>query len=125
MRSARCLNCGVRTEHGDRLCPACFTVLDDGGSTQVVRFIGWFPAGVVAAIAGVVIALAEWNLFALPVVLVVGTLLGWLATVILFFSILEFHDKHHLGARVASGLFYSTYLLVGPLVACAVAVRWS
>ena len=121
---SHCLNCGARTEHGDRLCPACFTVLDDGGSTQVVLFSGWFPAGAVAAIAGAVVALAEWDLWALPVVLVVGTLLGWLATVVLFFGILEFHARHHLGARVASGLFWWTYLLVGPLVACAVAVRW-
>jgi hypothetical protein len=121
---SHCLNCGARTEHGDRLCPACFTALDDGGSTQAVLFIGWFPAGVVAAIAGVVVALAEWNLWALPVVLVVGTLLGWLATVVVFFGLLEFHAHHHLGAGVAEGLFLSTCLLVGPLVACAVAACW-
>lgn len=117
-----CLNCGARTEHGDRLCPACFAVLDDGGSTQAVLFIGWFPAGVVAAVAGVIVTLAEWNLWALPVVLVTGTLLGWLATVVLFFGILEFHTRHHLSSRVASGLFWWTYLLVSPLVAFAVAV---
>ena len=122
MDPAHCLYCGARVEDGRRLCPACFTTLDDGGSTQIVLLMGWLPAGVVAAIAGVVVALAEWNLLALPVVLVVGTLLGWLATVVLFFGILEYHNTHHFGADLASGLFISTYLLVGPLVACAVAV---
>ncbi len=125
MRSAHCLNCGARVEYGERLCRACFTVLDDGGSTQAVLFIGWFPAGVVAAIAGVIVALAEWDLLALPIVLAVGTFLGWVATMALFFGLLEFHAHHHLGAGVASGLYFSTYLLVGPLVACVVAIRWS
>lgn len=119
MGPAQCQSCGARVEDGRRRCPACFTTLDDGGSTQIVMFMGWLPAGVVAAIAGVAVALVEWNLLALPVV---GTLLGWLATVVLFFGLLEIHNTHHFGAGLAAGLFISTYLLVGPLVACAVAV---
>ena len=119
-----CPDCGARVTRG-RFCRACqryATTLDDPGSTQIIVLAGWLPAAVVAAIAGVVVAVATGNLLALLVVLVCGLLLGWLATVALFLVVLEYHDRRGLSEPLGEFLLLVDILLVGPVVGCAIAV---
>lgn len=42
----------------------------------------WLPTIAVAATGGVIAALVSWNLWTLGIVLVAGSLLGWLATLV-------------------------------------------
>jgi hypothetical protein len=83
--------------------------------------VAWLPTIAVAAIGGVIAALVSWSLWPLGIVLVAGSLLGWLATLVWFMTLSFFYTPGRLD--------YSEYDLsdlvawgVGPAVAIVVAL---
>jgi hypothetical protein len=52
----------------------------DAHQARLLLFMGWMPGTLVAAVAGIVVALIVGNLWLFPVIALTGTILGFLAT---------------------------------------------
>jgi hypothetical protein len=115
-----------RTPIPGTACPTCGfpyrNVLDDGGTTQIVLGCGCLPAAIAAVVGGIVAAFVAGATPPFFIVLVAGTFLGWLATLAVFFTVLEMNSRRPLRRSVAETAFVVSLLGVGPCVALIVAL---
>ena len=81
------------------------------------------PALVVAIVASILVSIVTGSAGAFIIVLVAGTLLGWLATLAVSFEIID-HYEERPDTEPAEVLtrFMASLLFVGPLVVCVIAV---
>ena len=99
------------------------TALDDPGTTQAFLFLGWIPPAVAAVVGGVIVAAATGNLGALLVVALGGTIVGYVAGLVVLFAGGGFLAGR-VGERVANG-FLVFVVAVSVAAALAVAVSAS
>ena len=99
------------------------TALDDTGTVHAFFLLGWIPPAVAAIVGGVVVAFATGNVLAFFGVALGGTLAGYVAALVLIFTIGNALGGH-VGERVANGFLVSV-VAVSVAVALAVAVSAS
>jgi hypothetical protein len=63
------------------------SALDDPGTTQILLFVGWIPPAVAASVSGIILAIRTGNLWALAVVAVGGTVVGYITSLTVLFTI--------------------------------------
>jgi hypothetical protein len=97
------------------------TALEDSGTAQVLLFMGWMPPAMTALISGVVVAFRTGSLGALAVVVVGGTLVGYVACLTILFTVGHRLEQRGVSRRVANA-FLVLVVAVGVIAALAVAV---
>jgi hypothetical protein len=97
------------------------TALEDPGSAQAFIFLGWIPPLITAAIGGVVVGLRTGSLGALAAVLIGGTLAGYIATLVILFTVGHNLEQSRAGSLMAKA-FVGFVLVVGVAAACWVAI---
>lgn len=101
--------------------PHVETALDDPGTAQAVIFLGWIPPVVVALLGGVIVGFRTGSLGALVVVVIGGTLAGYIASLIILFTVGHSLQQRRAGSLVAK-VFVILVVIVGAAAACTVAV---
>jgi hypothetical protein len=101
--------------------PADRTVLEDSGTAQVLLFMGWIPPLVTAVVSGVVVAFRTGSLGSLFAVVIGGTLAGYIASLVILFSVGHSLEQRGVGSRVAKA-FVVFVLVVEVAAALWVAV---
>src|SRR3954452_15760131 len=102
---------GPRLTHAERealaksIIPRSGGTLEDPGTGQAFIFLGWIPPLISAAIGGVIVGLRTGSLGALAEVLIGGTLAGYIASLVILFSV-----GHSLEQRRAGSLIAKTFL---------------
>jgi hypothetical protein len=120
-----CPTCGMRNDGPSRFCDACKsypTIADDPGSEQMMWFMGWLPALVAAAIGGIVAVLITWEPWPLLIALLAGPLLGWIATLVFFYSAGRLWWRYSRDEGMAGFVVITSWIGVGPAVAVIVTI---
>ena len=86
----------------------------DAGAVQLLVLLGWMPTGITAILAGVIVGLLTGNVGRAVGVVVGGTLLGWLAMLLLVFTVGNWLEQDGLLPR--SGLFEAVAVVFGVVV---------
>jgi hypothetical protein len=101
--------------------PAGASVRYDPGAIQLLVLLGWVPTGITAIISGVIIGFLTGNVGSALVVVVGGTLLGWIAMLVLAFTVGNFLEQEGLLRR--AGVFEAISVVFGVVVTIAFAVQ--
>jgi hypothetical protein len=97
------------------------TELEDAGTAQAFIFLGWVPPLITAVIGGVIVALRTGSLGALVMVVIGGTLAGYIASLVILFTVGRSLEHRGAGSLIAKTLL-SLVLLAGVAGACTVAI---
>lgn len=97
------------------------TVLEDSGTAQVLLFVGWIPPLVAALICGLIVGLRTGSLGALVVVVIGGTLAGYIVSLIILFTVGHSLEQRRVSSWVANA-FVVFVVVIGVAAAIAVAV---
>ncbi len=92
----------------------------DAGGVQLLVLLGWMPTGITAIFAGVIVGLLTGNVSRAAGVVVGGTLLGWIAMLLLVFTVGNWLEQDGLLPR--SGLFEAISVVFGVVVTIVFAV---
>lgn len=106
------------TPDADR--PEDYTVLKDSGLGCAFILGGWIPPLVAAGVSGVIVALRTGSLGDLAQVLIGGTVAGYVASLIILFTVGHLLERRGVGARVANAFLYLVFA-IGVAAAIAVA----
>ena len=98
------------------------TALDDPGTAQVLLFVGWIPPAITSLIAGVIVAFRTGSLGALVVVVIGGTLVGYIASLVVLFTVGHMLEQQGVGRRVANA-FVVLDVAVGVVAALVIAAQ--
>ena len=118
---------GPRLTHAEREALAAAAVadrtteLEDPGTAQAFIFLGWLPPLITAVVGGVIVGLRTGSLGALVLVLIGGTIAGYLASLVILFTVGRSLEQRRAGSFVAKA-FLLFVLLVGVAGACTVAI---
>ena len=93
----------------------------DPGAMQLLVLLGWIPAGVTAIISGVIVGVLTGNLGSALVVFVGGTLVGWIAMLVLVFTVGNALEQEGLLRR--AGVFEAVCVVFGVVVTIAFAAQ--
>jgi hypothetical protein len=102
--------------------PEAGTALDDPGTAQVLLFVGWIPPAITSLIAGVIVAFRTGSLGALVVVVIGGTLVGYIASLVVLFTVGHMLEQQGVGRRVANA-FVVLDVAVGVVAALVIAAQ--
>ena len=97
------------------------SALEDPGTAQAFILLGWIPPLITAAIGGVIVGYRTGTLGALAVVVIGGTLAGYIASLVILFTFGHSLEQGRPSSPVAKA-FLLFALLVGVAAACTVAV---
>lgn len=97
------------------------TALEDPGTAQALIFLGWIPPLVTAAVGGVIVGLRTGSLGALILVLIGGTIAGYVASLVILFSVGHSLEQRGAGSLIAKA-FLGFVLIVGVAAAGWVAI---
>jgi hypothetical protein len=92
----------------------------DAGAVQLLIFLGWVPTGVTALIGGVIVGLRTGSVGRALITVVGGTVVGWIAVLVLVFTVGWYLEQH--GRLPRTGIFESIAVGFGVLVTIAFAV---
>ena len=95
--------------------------LEDTGTFQAFILMGWILPAVTSLIAGVIVAFMTGSLGALVVIVIGGTLVGYIASLVVLFTVGHMLEQRGVGARVANA-FLVIDVAVGVIAALVVAV---
>ena len=98
------------------------TALDDSGTGQALILMGWIPPLVTSLIAGVIVAFRTGSLGALVVVVIGGTLVGYIASLVVLFTFGHMLQQGGVGRRVANA-FLVLDIAVGVGAALVIAAQ--
>jgi hypothetical protein len=101
--------------------PVDRTVLEDSGTAQVLLFMGWIPPLIVAVVSGVVVAFRTGSLGSFFAVVIGGTLAGYIASLVVLFSVGHSLEQGGVGPRMAK-VFVGVVLVIGVLATLWVAI---
>ena len=93
----------------------------DAGAVQLLIFLGWIPTGIAAMVSGVIVGLQTGNAGSALIVVVGGTLVGWIAMLVLVFTVGHLLEEHGLLGRTP--LFEGISVVLGILVTIAFAAQ--
>ncbi len=97
------------------------TALEDPGTGQAFILLGWIPPLITAAIGSVIVGLRTGSLGALAAVLIGGTVAGYIASLVILFSVGHSLEQRGAGSLIAKA-FVGLVLIVGVGAACWVAI---
>jgi hypothetical protein len=97
------------------------TAIEDPGTTQLVLFMGWIPPAVTALAGGLIVGFTTGSLWALAVVVIGGTVVGYIACLTILFTVGWFLQRLRVRSGIANA-FLLVDLAAGVLAAIAVAV---
>jgi hypothetical protein len=97
------------------------TAAPDAGAVQLLVLFGWVPTGVTAIISGVIVGLLTGNIGSALIVVVGGTLLGWIAMLVLVFTVGNLLEQNRLLGK--TGVFEAISAVFGVLVTIAFAAQ--
>ena len=101
--------------------PADASVRYDPGAIQLLVLLGWVPTGITAIISGVIVGFLTDNVGSALVVVVGGTLVGWIAMLVLVFTVGSFLEQE--GLLPKAGVFEAIALVFGMVVTIAFAAQ--
>ena len=101
--------------------PAEVSVRYDPGAMQLLVLLGWVPTGVTAIISGLIVGLWTGNIGSALVVVVGGTLVGWIAALVLVFTVGSFLEQA--GLLRKAGVFETLSVVFGIAVTIAFAAQ--
>jgi hypothetical protein len=96
-------------------------VTRDAGAVQLLVLLGWLPTGITAIISGVIVGLLTANVGSALIVVVGGTLLGWISMLLLVFTVGNVLEQN--GILGKAGVFESISAAFGILVTIAFAAQ--
>ncbi len=88
-------------------------------SVQILLFLGWMPTGLTAIISGVIVGFLTGNIGSAVVVVVGGTLVGWIAMLLLIFTVGNDLEQNRSIGR--PGVFEAISVVFGIIVTIAFA----
>jgi hypothetical protein len=97
------------------------TILDDSGATQAVLFGGWIPGAIAAVVGGLVVGLASGSFPVFAIIVVAGTIVGYVVCLCCLFGIGSRLSKLELTPAAANRAF-NLIMLSGVPAALAVAI---
>jgi hypothetical protein len=95
--------------------------LEDPGMAQVLLFVGWIPPAVTALVGGVVLGLRTGSVGTLAVVAICGTLVGYIASLTVLFTLGRYLELRRVRGRLATA-FLVLDVAVGVAGAIAIAI---
>jgi hypothetical protein len=104
-----------------RVAPDPGTALEDPGTAQAFLFLGWVPPLITSLVAGVIVGIRTGSLGALAQVVIGGTLAGYIASLVLLFTVGHRLEQRGSGSLLARA-FVGFVLVVGVAAACWVAI---
>jgi hypothetical protein len=87
---------------------------------QLLIFLGWVPTSITALVSGVIVGLHSGSVGRAVITVVGGTVVGWIAMLVLVFTIGWYLQEHHRLGR--AGIFEAICVAFGVLVTIAFAV---
>jgi hypothetical protein len=93
----------------------------DTGAVQLLIFLGWIPTGITAIISGVIVGLQTGNFGSALLVIVGGTLVGWIAMLVLVFTVGHALEQNGLLGRAP--VFEGISVVLGILATIAFAAQ--
>jgi hypothetical protein len=93
----------------------------DTGAVQLLILLGWIPTGVAAIISGVFVGLQTGDVGRALVVIVGGTLVGWIAMLVLVFTVGNVLEQNGLLGRAP--VFEGISVVLGVLATIAFAAQ--
>ena len=118
---------GPRLTHAEREALARQAVtdranaLEDPGTAQAFILLGWIPPLITAAIGSVIVGLRTGSLGALAAVLIGGTLAGYIASLVILFTVGHSLEQRRAGSLMAKALI-GLVVVVGIAAAFTVAI---
>lgn len=97
------------------------TILDDSGAVQAALFIGWIPGAIAAVVGGLVAGLASGSFPVFAIIVVVGTIVGYVVCLCCLFVIGSWLSKLWLSPPAANRA-YNAIMLSGVPAALAIAI---
>ncbi len=88
-------------------------------AVQLLLFLGWVPTGLTAIISGVIVGFLTGNIGSALAVIVGGTLVGWIAMLVLVFTV--GNDLEQNGSIGRPGVFEAISVVFGVIVTIAFA----
>jgi hypothetical protein len=101
--------------------PAEASVRYDPGAMQLLVLLGWVPTGISAIVSGLIVGLRTGNIGSALVVVVGGTLVGWIASLMLVFTVGSFLEQA--GLLRKAGVFETLSVVFGIAVTIAFAAQ--
>lgn len=101
--------------------PAEASVRYDPGAVQLLVLLGWMPTGITAIISGVIVGFLTGNVGSALMVVVAGTLLGWIAMLVLVFTVGNYFEQEGLLSK--AGVFETISVVFGIIVTIAFAAQ--
>ncbi len=101
--------------------PADGRAASDAGAVQLLVLLGWVPTGITAIISGVIVGILTGNIGSALIVVVGGTLLGWIAMLLLVFTVGNVLEQNRLLGK--AGVFEAISAVFGVLVTIAFAAQ--
>ena len=93
----------------------------DAGAVQLLIFLGWIPTGLTAIISGLFVGLQTGNIGNALIVIVGGTLIGWIAMLVVVFTVGNALEQNGLLGPV--GVFEAICAVLGILATIVFAAQ--
>ena len=93
----------------------------DAGAVQLLIFLGWIPTGLTAIISGLFVGLQTGNIGNALIVIVGGTLIGWIAMLVVVFTVGNVLEQNGLLGPV--GVFEAICAVLGILATIVFAAQ--
>ena len=101
--------------------PGDVSATRDAGAVQLLIFLGWMPTGITAIISGVFVGLQTGDVGRALLVIVGGTLVGWIAMLVLVFTVGNVLEQNRLLGRAP--VFEGISVVLGVLATIAFAAQ--
>jgi hypothetical protein len=95
--------------------------LEDPGTGQAFILLGWIPPLIIAAIGSVIVGLRTGSLGALAAVLIGGTVAGYIASLVILFTVGHSLEQRRAGSLMAKALI-GLVVVVGIAAASTVVI---
>jgi hypothetical protein len=92
----------------------------EAGFVQLLFLFGWVPTGITALLGGVILGLRTGSIGRAVIVIVGGTVVGWIAMLLLVFTVGWYLEQH--GRLGRPGVFESIAVAFGVVVTILFAV---